>query len=73
MIWKIYWKTLPTPHKHRTKNNTEATNKKDTSDTRAESFSTNSSLKNNPQFLNFKNNTEKHSLNFKWDSSETYN
>ena len=76
-IWRmnreISGKNQSTDFKHLTKNNSEATTKKDITDTLAETFSANSSLNDsNPQFLTFKTNAEKHKLNFMSNNTEDY-
>ena len=55
MIWKISGKPRPSLLKHFMKTNIEATNQKDIADILADTFSTNSLLKNaNQQLLTFK-------------------
>ena len=66
MIWKkirnVFAKTQPTPQ---TPHEKQATSPKDIADLLAETFSTNSSLKNaNGPFLTFKHNVEKRSFNY---------
>ena len=65
MIWKISGKPQSTTRKHLTKNQTEATTRKDIAEVLAETFSENSSLKNsNPQFISYKIKSEKQRLSF---------
>ena len=74
MIRKISGKPQPNTLKHLTKNQTEATARKDIAEVLAEAFSENSSPKNsNQQFISYKSKSEKQRLNFKTNNSEKYN
>ena len=73
MIRKISGKPQSATLKHLTKNQTEATTRKDI-EVLAKTFSENSSLKNsNSQFISYKSKTEKQRFNFKINNSEKYN
>ena len=64
MIRKTSRKPQSTTLKHLTKNQTEATTRKNIAEVLAETFSENPSLKNsNPQFISYKSKSEKQRLN----------
>ena len=74
MIRKISGKNTSSPIKHLSKSHIKATNKKDTADLLAKTFSKNSSSTNySKPFQNIKKNAEKSKLNFKSNNLEDYN
>ena len=73
MIKKIAGKFHTNAINHLFYNNNKITNKKDIADELAINFSKNSSATNGNEKFKFKQKTEKQSLNFKSNNTESYN